>query len=103
MWVPYDDSKNISISTLISFKDKNDNIIIGNNAEELKINNPVYTIFNFIKFIGINSNEIEGKKELWAYKIYNNIKTGRPYIKGYFNGYKNKIYNFEDLLSLYFI
>jgi len=101
LWVPYDDDKNTSIPTLISFKDKNDNIIIGNNAEELKINNPVYTIFNFIKFIGINSNEIEGKKELWAYKLYNNIKTGRPYIKGYYNGYKNKIYNFEDLLSLY--
>ena len=101
LWVPYDDDKNTSIPTLISFKDKNDNIIIGNNAEELKINNPVYTIFNFIKFIGINSNEIEGKKELWAYKLYNNIKSGRPYIKGYYNGYKNKIYNFEDLLSLY--
>ena len=101
LWIPYEDEKNISIPTLISFKDKNDYVIIGNNDEELKVNNPQYTIYNFIKFIGKNSNEIEGKKELWAYKIYNNIKTGRPYIKGYYNGYKNKIYNFEDLLSLY--
>ena len=104
LWIPYENeinSNNSSISTLISFKDKNENIIIGNQAEELKITNPSYSIFNFIKFIGKNTNEIDGKKELWPYKIYNNKATGRPYIKGFNNGYKNKIYNFEDLLSLY--
>ena len=103
LWIPYENEidNNTSISTLISFKVKNDNIIIGNQAEELKISNPSYSIFNFIKFIGKNSNEIFGKKELLPYKIYNNTKTGTLYIKGYNTKYKNKKYNFEDLLSLY--
>ena len=34
-------------------------------------------------------------------KLYNNLKTGRPYIKGYFNGNKNKLYNMEELVSIY--
>ena len=101
LWVPYEGGQNIGIPTLISLKDKNDNIIIGKSAEELKINNPAYTFFNFIKFIGKNYDEIEGKKELWPYKIYNNEKSKKPYAKGYSNEHKNKIYNFEDLLSLY--
>ena len=111
LWVPYESEKNtednnkLGIQILISFKDKNDNIIIGNKAEELKINNPSYSFFNFIKYIGKNSNEIKEKRELWPYKIYNNEKigekAGRPYVKGNYNGNRNKIYNFEDLLSLY--
>ena len=105
LWIPNENeinnNNNTSISTLISFKDKYDNIIIGDQAEELKISNPSYSFFNFIKFIGKNTNEIVGKKELWPYKIYNREETKTPYIKGYYNGYKNKIYNFEDLLSLY--
>jgi molecular chaperone DnaK (HSP70) len=91
----------MGVPTLISFNDKNDKITKRENAEELKISNPVYTIFNFMKFIGKNSDEIDGKKELWPYKLYHNIKTGRPYVKINNNIYKNKVYNFEDLLSLY--
>ena len=108
LWVPYEssDSSNnklnkLGVPTLISFKDKNDNIIIGENAEELKISNPGHTIFNFMKYIGKNSDEIDGKKELWSYKLYNNVKNGKPYVKGNNNEYKTKVYNFEDLLSLY--
>ena len=102
LWAPYEhDNNKIGVPSLISFKDKNDNIIIGEDAKESKINNPSYTFFNFIKFIGKNYKEIYGKKELWSYKIYNNIKTGKPYVKGVNNQFKNKVYNFEDLLSLY--
>ena len=104
LWAPSeneDNNNDLSIQSLISFKDKNDNIIIGNKAEELKISNPKYSIFNLIKCVGKNYDEIIGKKELWPYKIYNNVKTGRPYIKVYYNDNKNKIYNFEDLLSLF--
>ena len=103
LWIPYENESDnkFGIQTLVSFKDKNDNIVIGNKAEELKINNPSYSIFNFVKFIGKNSNEINENRELWSYKIYNNEKAGTPYIKGYYNGNKNKVYNFEDLLSLY--
>ena len=102
LWVPYIAEKNnSSIPTLISFKENNDDIMIGNNAQELKISNPSYTIFNIIKFIGKNSKEVEGKKELWPYKIYTNVKTDKPYIKGCSTTHKNKAYNFEDLLSLY--
>ena len=49
LWVPsenIDNNNDLSIQSLISFKDKNDNIIIGNKAEELKISNPKYSIFN---------------------------------------------------------
>ena len=107
LWVPYEDKNNddkTSIPATISLKDKNDNVIIGKSAEELKINNPKYTIYNFTKFIAKNSDEIKFKKEmkdLMGYKLYNNLKTRRPYIKGYFNGNKNKLYNMEELVSIY--
>ena len=104
LWTPYEDKNNankLGIPTLISFKDQNNNIIIGNNAEELKINNPKHTIYNFINYIGKSWNEINGKKELRGYKLYNNLNTGRPYIKGYLNEFKNKIYHIEELLTLY--
>lgn len=107
LWVPYEDKNDedkSGIPTTISLKDKNDNVIIGKNAEELKINNPKYTIYNFIKFIAKYSDEIKLKKEmkdLMGYKLYNNLKTERPYIKGNFNGSKNKSYNMEELVSIY--
>ena len=72
IWSPYDDINEINIPTIISFKDRNDNILIGKQAEDERINNPNYTIFNFVKLIGKNWDEIQGMKEFWGFKLYNN-------------------------------
>ena len=100
LWQPYDINE-INIPTIISFKDRNDNLLIGKEAEKERINNPNYTIFNFVKLFGKNWDEIEGNKELWGFKLYNNTKTGKPYIKGYHKSFRNKIYNIEDILTLF--
>ena len=101
LWKPYDTNE-INIPTMISFKDRNDNIIIGKEAEEERINNPNYTIFNFVKLIGKNYDEIGGIKELWGYKLYyNDNKKEKPYIKGFYKSTKNKIYYAEDILTLF--
>ena len=97
IWQPYD-TEEINIPTIISFKD---NILIGKEAEEEIIKNPEYTIFNFLRLIGKNWNEIIEKKEFWGYKLYNNNKTERPYVKINHKNYKNKIYTMEDILTLF--
>ena len=99
IWKPYE-NKN-EIPSIISFKDNNDNILIGKEAEEERINNPNYTIFNFVKLIGKNWDEIDGIKELWGFKLYKDNKTERPYIKGYHKTFRNKIYFIEDILTLF--
>ena len=96
---PYDE-ENSSIPTIISFKDSNNNILIGKEADDERIENPNYTIFNFVKSIEKNCDEIEGIKELWGYKIYNN-KSNKPYIKGYQKNFRRKIFNMEDILTLF--
>ena len=96
----YDD-EDTSIPTIISFKDSNDNILIGREAEEERINNPNYTIFNFVKLIDKNYDEIEEMKELWGFKLYNNPKSKKPYIKGYQKNFRKKIYSMEDILTLF--
>jgi molecular chaperone DnaK len=58
-------------------------------------------LFNLLKFIGINYDEIIGKKDLWPFKIYKNEITNRPYIKVEYNGQKEKIFYFEDILSMF--
>jgi len=100
LWQPYDMNE-INIPTIINFKDRNDNLLIGKEAEKEKINNPNYTIFNFVKLFDKNWDEMEGNKELWGFKLYNNAKTGKPYIKGNHKSFRNKIYNIEDILTLF--
>ena len=90
----------IGIPNIISFDENNENISIGNIEQNLQ-NNSWYSIFNLLKFFGKNTTEIIGKKQLWPFKLYNNVKTGRPYIKVIYNNRKTKIYNVEDLLTLY--
>ena len=88
-----------SIPNLICFNDKNE-IMIGNEAELLSIANPSQTIFNLLKMVGKNFNEINGMKEIWPFKIYSEGENDRPYIKINFIKKEIKFY-VEDLLNLY--
>ena len=99
-------NNNYSIPTVISFIENNlsgeIDIKIGEEAEKLKISNVSQTIFNIIKLIGKNTNEIVGRKDLWPFNIYNDEKTNKPYIKINYNNQKKFInYNFEDILSIF--
>ena len=88
------------IPTLIYFNEKKEEIKIGFEAEINGIKEPSQIVFNLLKYIGINYNEIIGKKELLPFKI---CKSGnnRPYVKINFNGQKDKLFYFEDILSLF--
>ena len=88
-----------SIPTVISFNDNNE-IIIGNEAELLSITNPTQTIFNLLKMVGKNYNEIIGMKEIWPFKIYCDNETKRPYLKINFIK-KEKKFFIEDMLNLF--
>ena len=88
-----------SIPTIISFNEKNE-IIIGHEAELMNINNPTQTIFNLLKMMGKNYNEIKGMKEIWPFKLYSDNDNDRPYIK--INFIKNeKKFHIEDLLHFF--
>ena len=84
-----------SIPTIISFSEKNE-IIIGHEAESMNINNPTQTIFNLLKMVGKNYNEIKGMKEIWPFKLYSDKDNDRPYIKITFIKNEKKFY-IEDL------
>ena len=85
-----------SIPSIISFDNKNGEILIGYEADDLRVSNSNQTFFNFIKLLGKNSNEIKGKTNLWPFKLYNNEKNNMPYVKVKLNNYY-----IEDLLILY--
>ena len=92
------------IPTIISFDEKNNLIKIGEEAERMKIENPTQTIFNIIKFIGSDQNDItEEQKKLWPFKIYNDNKYPNSsfYVKINFNGEKNKTLYVSNILSIY--
>ena len=89
-----------NIPTLIYFNEKNEEIKIGFEAEHKGIKEPTQIVFNLLKYIGINFNQIIGKKELLPFKIYKS-DNNRPYIKIDFNSQKNKLFYFEDILSLF--
>ena len=107
-------NNNYTIPTIISFVHNNidinnpmdiSNIKIGEEAEQIKILNAHQTIFNIIKLIGKNNNEIVGRKDLWPFMIYNDEKTNKPYIriKSTNKSGDNKFiyYNFEDILTIF--
>ena len=89
------------VPTVIYFDEKKNEIKIGVDAETSGVDKPSQVIFNLLKFIGINYDEIIGKKYLWPFKLYKNEKNMRPYIKIDFNGQKEKIFYLEDILSLF--
>ena len=94
-------NNNCSIPTIITFTEKDINeIIIGEDAEQLRVNNASQTIFNIIKLLGKNKNEIVGRKDLWPFDIYYDEKSNKPYIKiKYNNKYIN--YDFEEILTIF--
>ena len=90
-----------NIPTMIYFNKINEEIKIGYKAETLGIKEPNQIIYNLLKYIGINYDEIIGKKELLPFKIYKSDNNKRPYVKIDFNGQRNKLFYFEDILSLF--
>ena len=88
-----------SIPTMIYLNKINEEIIIGSEADNLGIKESGQIIYNLLKYIGINYDEIIGKKELLPFKIYKSDDNKRPYVKIDFNGQKDKIFYFEDILS----
>ena len=97
------DNKEIrnSIPTIISFDSKSNEIKIGNEAENNILNNPSQTIFNILKIIGKSYKQINNDIDLWPFKLYYNEDLCRPYVKINYNKQKNRIFFFEDLLSIY--
>ena len=87
------------IPTVIYFDEKKEDVKIGYDAENSGIVNPSQIVFNLMKFINIDYDEIIGKKELWPFKLYKNESTKSPYIKINYNGQKDKIFYFEDILT----
>jgi len=87
-----------SIPMILSFNEKNE-ILIGNEADQLSTINPTKTIFNLMKLIGKKYDEILGMKEIWPNKIYKDEKN-RPFFWINFGKSDKKFYA-EDLLSIY--
>ena len=96
-----DNVNKYTIPTIISFDTKSNDIKIGNEAENDIINNPSQTIFNILKIIGKSYKQINNDIDLWPFKLYYNEDLCRPYVKINFNKQKNRIFFFEDLLSIY--
>ena len=90
-----------NIPTVIYFDEKKDDIIIGADAENLGIKNSTQIVFNLLKLINVNYDEIIGRKELWPFKIYKDESINKPYIKINYNGQNGKEFYFEDILSLF--
>ena len=91
-----------SIPTLVSFGQNKKEIKIGYEADEDILNNPSQSIFNIIKFFGEKNIDVKGKRELWPFKIYyTNNEENRPYIKINFGPQKDKIFYFENILSIF--
>ena len=90
-----------SIPTIISFDNITNEIKIGNEAENNILNNPSQTIFNILKIIGKNYKQINNDIDLWPFKLYYNEDLCRPYVKISNNKQKNRIFFFEDLLSIF--
>ena len=90
-----------SIPTIVSFDSKSNEIKIGVDAENNILNNPSQTIFNILKIIGKNYKQINNDIDIWPFKIYYNEDLCRPYVKINYNKQKNRIFFFEDLLSIY--
>ena len=90
-----------TIPTIISFDSKSNEIKIGNDAENNILDNPSQTIFNILKIIGKSYKQINNDIDLWPFKLYYNEDLCRPYVKINYNKQKNRIFFFEDLLSIY--
>lgn len=93
---------NYSLPTMISFNNKNNDILIGPKIEELLINNPSQTIFNIIKIFGHEYDDIINDNQthlLWPFKLYKD-NSNKPYIKIKMKK-DEKHYYFEEILILF--
>ena len=94
---------NYSLPTMISFNNKNNEIIIGSKAEESLINNPSQTIFNIVKIFGHDYDEIINNNNqthlLWPFKLYKD-KHNKPYIKIKIKNEENNYY-FDEILVFF--
>ena len=90
-----------SIPSMISFDNKSNEIKIGVDAQNNLLSNPSQTIFNILKIIGKSYQQINNDIDLWPFKLYYNEDLCRPYVKISYNKQKNRIFFFEDLLSIY--
>lgn len=90
-----------SIPSMISFDNKSNEIKIGVDAKNNLLSNPSQTIFNILKIIGKSYQQINNDIDLWPFKLYYNEDLCRPYVKISYNKQKNRIFFFEDLLSIY--
>ena len=94
-----------SIPTLVSFGEIKKEIKIGYKALEDICANPSQTIFNILKFFGKKYNDVKGRKELWPFKIYytSDNDDNKPYLKINFGPKKDKIFYFENILSIFLV
>ena len=90
-----------SIPSMISFDNKSNEIKIGVDAKNNLLSNPSQTIFNILKIIGKSYQQINNDIDIWPFKLYYNEDLCRPYVKISYNKQKNRIFFFEDLLSIY--
>ena len=94
---------NYSLPTMISFNNKNNEIIIGSKAEESLINNPSQTIFNIVKIFGHDYDEIINNNNqshlLWPFKLYKD-KHNKPHIKIKIKN-EEKNYYFDEILIFF--
>ena len=91
----------ISVPSMISFDQNNNCIKIGDQAYSIFEDNPSQTIFNIVKLIGANYDDINEKKKYWPFKLYKSEQKNKLYLKIDFNGEKEKIFFIEDLLIIY--
>ena len=99
--ISFNDNNNYSIPSLISFDGNNNSIKIGYQAYDMMENNPTHTIFNIIKLIVADYDDIKEVKNYWPFKLYKSEENKKLYIKIGFNGEKEKIFYIEDLLIIY--
>ena len=90
-----------NIPSVVYFEENKDDIKIGTEAINAGNSKPNQIVFNLLKFVGMKYDEIIGKKDLWPFKIYKNSQTSRPYIKVNHDNQKEKIFYFEDILSMF--
>ena len=96
------DENKYSIPTLVSFGQHKKEIKIGLQAEEETLGNPSQTIFNITKYFGKKFNEVSGNNKLWPFKVYyTNDEENKPYIKVNFGPQKDKVFYFENILSIF--
>ena len=91
-----------SLPTLVSFGQNKKEIKIGHQAEEEIICNPSQTISNIIKYFGKKFNEFSSNNKLYPFKVYyTNDEENKPYIKVNFGPQKDKVFYFENILSIF--